>query len=196
MDVLELLDKLDTYLTDCARLPVVGKLMVDEDEVFNLIDDLRAALPQEIEQARWLLRERERILQEAKKEAEEIVKDAQGQIAVLASDSVIAKEARAQADELMEKAGEVAREINLGARKYADEIMRKVQEYLTNALQEISQGREELAVTAETKDGENHTEKEGFVFDQGNGLVEEAQDGFSVYEEETIEEFQRKRWGR
>ena len=37
-----------------------------------------------------------------------------GQIAVLASDSVIAKEARAQADELMEKAGEVAREINLG----------------------------------------------------------------------------------
>jgi len=146
VDVLALLDRLDNYLAECSRLPLVGKLMVDEEEIFTLIDDLRAAIPQELEQAKWLLKERERILQEARKEAEEIIKDAQGQIASLASESVITKEAKLQAEELIEKAKEVAREINLGSREYADEIMKKVESVLEEMLERVREGRKELGV--------------------------------------------------
>lgn len=146
MDVLALLDKLDAYLSECSRLPLVGKLLVDEDEVFSIIDDLRAQLPQEMEQAKWLLKERERILQEARKESEEIVKDAQGQIASLASESTIAKEARVQAEELMARAKDVAREINLGAREYADELMKAVEDAVTETLDRVRQGRRELSI--------------------------------------------------
>ncbi len=149
MDVLALLDKLDAYLSECSRVPLMGKLLVDEEEVFALIDDLRAQLPQELEQAKWLLKERERIIQEARKEAEEIVKDAQGQIATLASESVIAKEARMQAEELMTRAKEVAKEINLGAREYADELMKAVEDAITDTLERVRQGRRELAVDKE-----------------------------------------------
>ena len=88
MDVLSMIDRLDTYLSECSRLPLVGKLVVDEDEVFDLIDEIRAAIPQELEQAKWLLKERDRILQEARKEADEIISDAKGQISILASESV------------------------------------------------------------------------------------------------------------
>ena len=144
MDVMALLDKLDAYLSECARVPLVGRLMVEEDEVFAIIDDLRAALPQELEQAKWLLKERDRIIAEARKEAEEILKDAQGQIAALASESSISKEARKQAEELMKKARGVAREINLGAREYADDLMRKVEEVMEEVLDRIRQGRNEL----------------------------------------------------
>lgn len=146
MDVMSILDKLDTYLSECSRVPLVGKLMVDEEEVFALIDDLRAALPQELEQARWLIKERERMLQEARKEAEDIIKDAQGQIAAMASESVIAKEARAQAEEIMQKARDVAREINLGSRQYADEVMSKVENLLVELLETVRAGRKELAI--------------------------------------------------
>jgi len=149
MDVLALLDKLDGYLSECSRMPLVGKLLVDEDEVFSIIDDLRAALPQELEQAKWLLKERERILQEARKESEDIVKDAQGQIASLASESIIAKEARAQADELMDRARDVAQEINGGAREYADEVMAKVEDCLADLLDRVRDGRRELTSTKE-----------------------------------------------
>ncbi|MGE5578808.1 MAG: ATPase [Bacillota bacterium] len=149
MDVLALLDKLDGYLSECSRMPLVGKLLVDEDEVFGIIDDLRAALPQELEQAKWLLKERERILQEARKEAEDIVKDAQGQIASLASESIIAKEARAQADELMDRAREVAQEINAGAREYADDVMKRVEDCLSDLLSRVQAGRRELAPVRE-----------------------------------------------
>lgn len=151
VDVMAILEKLDTYLSECARLPLVGRLMVDEDEVFNLIDDLRAALPQEIEHAKWLLKERERILAEARREADEILRDAQGQIASLASESAIAKEARIQAEELMQKSREVAREINLGAREYADDLMRRVEEVLVEATESIRQGRKELLTEKDTQ---------------------------------------------
>ena len=140
----------------------VGKLLVDEDEVFGIIDDLRAALPQELEQAKWLLKERERILQEARKESEEIVKDAQGQIASLASESIIAKEARAQADELMDRARDVAQEINAGAREYADDVMVKVEDCLADLLARVRDGRKELSLAKEpTVIGENEAAQGG-----------------------------------
>lgn len=159
MDVMALLDKLDAYLSECARVPLVGRLMVEEDEVFAIIDDLRAALPQELEQAKWLLKERERIIAEARKEAEEILKDAQGQIASLASESSISKEARNQAEELMEKARGVAREINLGAREYADDLMKRVEDVMEEVLERVRHGRKELlperevAATSSREDG-------------------------------------------
>ena len=145
MDALAILDKLDTYVSECSRLPLVGRLLVDEDEVYNLIDDLRAALPQELEQAKWLLKERDRILLEARKEADEIVRDAQGQIAALASESAIAKEARIQAEDLMVKAKDVAREINSGARQYADSLMQRVEDVLSEVQSIVRQGRIELS---------------------------------------------------
>ncbi len=144
MDVMALLDRLDTYLSECSRVPLVGRLMVEEDEVFAIIDDLRAALPQELEHAKWLLKERERIIAEARKEADEILNDAQGQIASLASESSISKEARNQAEDLMDKARGVAREINSGAREYADDLMQRVQEVMEEVLERVKQGRREL----------------------------------------------------
>ncbi len=151
MDALAILDKLDTYVSECSRLPLVGRLLVDEDEVYNLIDDLRAALPQELEQAKWLLKERDRILLEARKEADEIVRDAQGQIAALASESAIAKEARIQAEDLMGKAKDVAKEINSGARQYADGLMQRVEDVLSEVQGIIRQGRIELSGDVDTQ---------------------------------------------
>lgn len=188
MDVLALLDKLDGYLSECSRMPLVGKLLVDEDEVFSIIDDLRAALPQELEQAKWLLKERERILQEARKESEDIVKDAQGQIASLASESVIAKEARAQADELMDRAREVASEINTGAREYADEIMERVEECLADLLARVREGRKELSTS---KEPPAVAESGAAQVEDGGEHLQEAELKDALFDEE--EEKPRKR---
>ena len=152
MDVLIMIERLDTYLSECSRLPLVGKLLVDEDEVFDMIDEIKAAIPPELEQARWLLKERERILQEAQKEADQIISDAKGQIDILASESIIAKEARKQAEDLLERTQEVATEIHVGAREYADEIMERVENLLSNLLEEVRQNRQELGVTVQRLD--------------------------------------------
>lgn len=195
MDVLALLDKLDAYLSECSRLPLVGRLLVDEDEVFTIIDDLRAAMPQELEQAKWLLKERERILQEARKESMDIIKDAQGQIASLASESVIAKEARAQADELLARARDVAKEINLGAREYADDVMRRVEEVLSEVLQRVGEGRRELALDREPPaprplDEDGLGEDAGYA-DENQGAIE-----VDLVRDEPSQSTRKRRWGR
>jgi len=182
VDVLALLDKLDAYLSECSRVPLMGKLLVDEEEVFAIIDDLRAQIPHELEQAKWLLKERERILQEARKEAEDILKDAQGQIATLASESVIAKEARVQAEELMTRAKEVAREINLGAREYADELMKAVEDSILDILERVREGRRELQVEREPA-----ASKSMDLSGDEDSLDEEDDDSFFDDEEEEEE---------
>ncbi len=146
MDVLTLLERLDTYLQECSHLPLVGKLLVDEDEVFDLIDALQAAIPQEFERANWVLREREQIIQEARKEAQEMIKDAQGQIASWASEHAIVKEARDQAEELVSQAQSVAGEIHFGAREYADSLMQDIENILVEILEKVRQNRAELEV--------------------------------------------------
>lgn len=189
VDVLALLDKLEAYLSECSRVPLMGKLLVDEEEIFTILDDLRAQLPHELEQAKWLLKERDRILQEARKEAEEILKDAQGQIATLASESVITKEARAQAEELMNRAKEVAKQINLGAREYADELMRSVEDHLLNILERVREGRRELQVDKEaaaTRSAEISGDEDAFEDD-------EEEDFFAGDDEEEEETSRRRR---
>ncbi len=160
MNVMEILDRLDEYLSECSRVPLVGKLMVDEDEVFNLIDDLRAALPKELEEARWVLKQREDILQDAQKQREDMLGDAQGQIAVLASETVIAKEARSQADDLMAQAKEVALEINRGARQYAFGVLEQVEKTLQSLLEATRLDKEQLLPEAVEQEAvqEHHDE--------------------------------------
>lgn len=173
MDILSLLDKLDSYLSECPRVPLVGKLLVDEDEVFGLIDDIRAALPQEVDQARWLLKERERILADARKEAEDIIRDAQGQIATIASESVIVREAKLQADELVQKARDVARQITLGSRQYAGELMLKVERVLTEVLEAVKEGRRQLEVPPQQPADGSLPEGDTGVQEDGSGEEEE-----------------------
>ena len=163
MDVLNLLERLDTYLQECSRLPLVGKIVVDEDEVFDLIDALQAAIPQEFERANWVLKEREQILQEARKEAQEIIRDAQSQIAARASEHLIAKEASLQAEQLIAQAKSVAEEINYGAREYADEMMKTVEDLLVELLERVRSDRNELGVREpqEKDDLEQETDNPG-----------------------------------
>lgn len=204
MDVLALLDKLDSYLSECGRLPLVGKLLVDEDEVFAILDDLRAALPQELEQAKWLLKERERILQEARKESEDIIKDAQGQIASLASESVIVKEARAQADELLDRAQAVAKEINMGAREYADDLMKRVEDSLADVLERVREGRRQLGTAAEPEAPKlvaATTERSpaSGARDDGDGdggEIQEADLSDAFDEESEVKSRSKRRWGK
>lgn len=146
MDVLTLLDRLDTYLQECSHLPLVGKILVDEDEVFDLIDALQAAIPREFEHANWVIRAEEQIKAEARKEAQRMLEDAQGQIAIQASEHAIVKEARAQAEELVSQAQAVAGEILMGAREYADSLMQEVEDILAVMLEKVEQDRSELGV--------------------------------------------------
>ena len=73
MDVLVLIDKLDDLVHGASTFPMTDKVMIDRDEIYDLLDQMRATIPEEIKQARWIVKERQEMLQEAKEESERIL---------------------------------------------------------------------------------------------------------------------------
>ena len=85
MDVLVLIDKLDDVVHNARPVPLTDQVRVDREEIYDLLDQMRATIPEEIKQARWIVKERQEMLAEAKREAERIVRVAREQQARLIS---------------------------------------------------------------------------------------------------------------
>jgi len=123
MDVLVLIDKLDDLVHNARQLPIGGQVRVDKEEIYDILDQMRATIPEEIKQARWIVKERQEMLAEAKKEAERIIKDARERQEQLVGEEEVTKQAERAAEDIVEDARAREREIRLGAEDYADEIL-------------------------------------------------------------------------
>lgn len=139
-----MLDELENTIEESSRIPMTGKLIIHEDTIYNYLDKLRALLPEAIQEAEWILRERERMLAEAQKEAESIIETAKAKLQRIAGESEIVKLAKSQGDGIVDNAKNVAKEITQGAFTYADEIMAQLQGELEKTLQVVRKGREEI----------------------------------------------------
>ena len=120
MDVLVLIDKLDDLVHNAKQVPLTDQVRVDKEEIYDILDQMRATIPAEIKQARWIVKERQEMLAEAKREAERQAEDIIG-------------EARAR-----------EREIRLGAEDYADEILNTLEVNLSKFIAAVQRGRERL----------------------------------------------------
>ncbi len=144
MEILTILETLEELVERSASVPFSGKCLIDREEVLEIIKEMRLKLPDDIKQAKWVKEERQRILLEAQKEANHILKDAENKIASLVDEHEITKKAYEQANEITSGAQKNAREIRLGAREYADSVLNKVEEILTDATDVIRTNRSEL----------------------------------------------------
>ena len=123
---------------------LTDQVRVDRDEIFDILDQMRATIPEEIKQARWIVKERQEMLAEAKREAERLVAEAREQAAREASQQEIVKQAERQAAELMAEAKRREREVRLGAEDYADQILSTLEVNLGKFLAAVQRGRERL----------------------------------------------------
>lgn len=145
MDVLAMLDELEEYVDRGAKIPMTGKVLVDDEAIFDIIDKIRTALPEELRQAKWITKERERILEEAQAEAGKLVDQGRGYIAKLVEESEITRQAQDRAEELVAQARKVAREIRNGANAYADDLLARLEKSLVGVVETLHEDREELA---------------------------------------------------
>ena len=145
MDVLVLIDKLDDLVHNARPVPLTDQVRVDREEIYDLLDQMRATIPEEIKQARWIVKERQEMLEEAKREAERVVREVREQQARLVSDEEVTKQAERAADEIVEDARAREREIRLGAEDYADEILGTLEVNLQKFTAAVQRGRDRLA---------------------------------------------------
>jgi cell division septum initiation protein DivIVA len=145
MDVLVLIDTLDDLVHNAKPIPLTDRVRVDKEGIYDLLDQIRATIPEEIKQARWVVKERQEMLAEATREAERMVNQAREFRERLISDEEVTKQAERAAEVIIEDARGREREILLGGEDYADEILNTLESNLSKFNVAVQRGRDHLA---------------------------------------------------
>ena len=144
MDIMALIDRIEELVDNGRSMPLTGSKMVDPEKVYEIIDEIRAQFPDELKQARWIVKERQEMLEEAEKEANRILEESRDRAQSIASEQEIVKLAEQQAAAIMDDARTKEREIRLGAEDYADEMLANLEVNLGKLLTAVQRGRDRL----------------------------------------------------
>jgi len=122
MDIFARLDKLEDFIANSKRVPLSSSVMVNEAEFYDLLDDIRATLPNELKQARHVSKERDRIMADAQRKEEDLLVQAEKRADDMVQDTEIIKQAELERDHMIDEAQEEARRILFDAEDVADRI--------------------------------------------------------------------------
>ncbi|GAB6152327.1 ATPase [Desulfosporosinus burensis] len=143
-DILSLLNEVEEIIDHGTKIPMTGKVLVDDSVVFELLDRVRAALPEELTNAKWVLKERQRILDEAEAEAQKLIERGKTYVDKMAIENEVVKQAQSYGEDIVKQAQTFARDVKTGAVQYADEMLQHVEQSLYQTLQALRKNREEL----------------------------------------------------
>ena len=149
-----------------------ASVMVNRDDLLVLVDDAIAGLPEELRQARWLLKEREEFLAKARREAEDIIDAGRAQAERMVERTEVVREARRRAQQVVDDAEAQARALKHEAEDYIDQKLASFEVVLDRTMQAVQKGRERLQVVVDLPEAEVVTEgDEGAFFDQDERLT-------------------------
>ena len=138
MEIFTLLESLEELLEQAKKVPFTEKCIVDKNELIEAIKEIRLNLPDELNKAKWIREERERIIAEAQKDADDIVKEAENRIISMIDEHEITKKAYAKKNEIIASANEMYREYSRDAANYADGILGSVEESMAKLAESLS----------------------------------------------------------
>lgn len=144
MDMGFLVDRLEALVNAGRRLPF-GRIMLDEQEVLEIIDQMRVSLPNEVNQARRIVQEREQIIGQAQAEADKIVTMARDRAEYLLNDNGLLLEAKSHSERMLVDARQEAQALKEDADSYAAEVLTKLESILDTGLVEVRGGLAQLS---------------------------------------------------
>ena len=156
-DIEAFIEELEDLINN-AKAPLAGggsKKIIDADAAYEILDDIKGALPEEFQQARRVLREQKEILASANAEAEHIVKDAQDKAETLASDQEIVRIANNQAEDIRRNAEAEARDTRYWAANSAEKTFATIEEELQAVIDKTNSLLSQITYYRELLSGRN-----------------------------------------
>lgn len=144
MDAEDLIQQLEQHVAEGRPVPLSSSVMVNRREVEEILNELRDRLPDEMRQARWIIKERDDLLAQAAREAEALMGDTQAERERLLSDQELTRAANREAERILSDAREQARVLRLEAEDYADSKLANFEIVLQRTLSAVEKGRERL----------------------------------------------------
>ncbi|MBA5850506.1 ATPase [Clostridium sp. cel8] len=126
MDTISLLEYLEEIIETSAKVPMTGKVMVSKKEILDVINKIVNCLPSELKKAQWIVEEKERILSDAVKEADNMKKQNLAILRRQIENHDITREANKKAAEIISSAKKNAKAIRNGSIDYANDVLNQL----------------------------------------------------------------------
>jgi cell division septum initiation protein DivIVA len=144
VDVEAKLHQLERLVGEAKTMPLSASIMVNRAEIEGLVADIRDALPDELTQARWVVKERDEILVRAESDGARLVEDAVAERDRLVTEQEVMRAAERESARMLDEAREHARQIRLEAEDYVDAKLANFEVVLNKTLTAVEKGRQKL----------------------------------------------------
>lgn len=155
MDILNLVDKLEELISQGHSVPLTHNLLVDEDQILDIIDQMRISIPDEIKRSQQVLAQRDRMIAQAKEESERSLEIAREKREQLVSSNEITQEANARAKQIISQAHTEADVIRREADKYALESLKRLEQEMERSMKQVRNGIKALQYDQQPLTGDN-----------------------------------------
>ena len=166
--LMSLLEELEDLITSSSKMPFSEKGIIDLDVAQKIMEDIRLNLPRDIQQAKWLNSEKDRIISDAKREYNRMINEAKDQVEYLVNNNSITKDAQKRADAVLKEAENHANYMKYRSYEYIDQLLYDMQndiasvsssyidpmtdyfnQMLSNINARVNQNRQEMRTLAE-----------------------------------------------
>lgn len=143
-----LIDELDRLMRGATRMPIGGKLLIDEAPLRRIVADMRATIPDELRVGQRIAGERDRILAEARAQARRLIEEAQAQLNTSLDEQGIVQAARQRAREIQQDSEKAVADMHAEADRYALGQLNNLEARLLRVLREVQAGQRSLIAGA------------------------------------------------
>lgn len=147
MDLAGRLQQLEELVREAKSMPLSSSVLVNKDEVLQMVQEMQEALPEEIKQARWIVRDREDLLAKARAEGERLVAEAREEQRRLALKEEVVRRADEEAERLLEQAERKTSTMQREGEDYVDAKLAQFENSLRRILEESQSATRALAKT-------------------------------------------------
>ena len=144
MDILQLIEELEDEFSKGKNFLWSKKSLVNLDRCAELIDELKRSLPSAIQESRYILSQKEKILSQAKEMGERTIKEAELRAEQLVSESSLIKKTEEEAQEMMDNVNKKCSQLYNVTKENIDMLLKSVEDYLLENLHVVRNNREEL----------------------------------------------------
>jgi len=143
-DLIELLDQLTQSVRQAKGIPFSDNCIVDREDILYWINLIKENLPEEINQARWLLEQNRQVVASARQKAESILRETEQRSAIMINEHEITLRAREMAQMTIEQANQAAWQMRVASTDYARQRLTEVENQLTEVLVKVQKNKKEL----------------------------------------------------
>ena len=153
MDLAARLQQIEDMIKEAKSMPLSSSALLNREEMLELVVQMREVLPEEIKQARWVVKDREELLTKARRDSQRIVEEAEQEQLRMATREEVVKRAEAEANRILTEAREEARRMRLEAEDYVDAKLAQFEIALQRSSEELAATKTALGRTLEQVEG-------------------------------------------